>query len=174
MTLITGPVAIDPPPGARTIAVRSAAEMSAAVNDNLDTATIVVMAAAVADYRPASIQRQKIKKNGKSLLLDLEPTDDILAAVGKAPGSRIVIGFAAETENVLDNARKKLNKKGADLIVANDVSGSDTGFDVDMNRIALVSSDGVDQLPLMSKREAASRIIDAAIRIRNARPLSAV
>lgn len=174
VTLVTGPVAIEPPPGARTIAVRSAAEMSSAVNDNLATATIVVMAAAVADYRPASIQHQKIKKNGKALVLDLEPTDDILAAVTKAPGSRIVIGFAAETENVLENARKKLNEKGADLIVANDVSGSDAGFDVDMNRIALVSSDGVDQLPLLSKREAASRIIDAAIRIRSARPLSAV
>jgi phosphopantothenoylcysteine decarboxylase/phosphopantothenate--cysteine ligase len=174
VTLITGPVSIPAPDGARTISVRSAAEMYQAVKDNLDQATIVVMAAAVADYRPASIRRQKIKKNGSSLVLDLEPTDDILAAVGREAGSRVVIGFAAETENVVENATKKLNEKRADLIVANDVSGPDSGFDVDNNRIALVSSEGVVELPLLSKREAAARIIDAAMMIRNARPLSLV
>jgi phosphopantothenoylcysteine decarboxylase/phosphopantothenate--cysteine ligase len=174
VTLITGPVSIPAPDGARTISVRSAAEMYQAVKDNLDQATIVVMAAAVADYRPASIRRQKIKKNGSSLVLDLEPTDDILAAVGREAGSRVVIGFAAETENVVENATKKLNEKRADLIVANDVSAPDSGFDVDNNRIALVSSEGVVELPLLSKREAAARIIDAAMMIRNARPLSLV
>ena len=174
VTLISGPVSIPAPDGARTISVRSAAEMYEAVKDNLDQATIVVMAAAVADYRPASIRRQKIKKNGSSLVLDLEPTDDILAAVGREAGSRVVIGFAAETENVVENATKKLNEKRADLIVANDVSAPDSGFDVDNNRIALVSSEGVVELPLLSKREAAARIIDAAMMIRNARPLSLV
>jgi len=174
VTLISGPVSIPAPDGARTISVRSAAEMYQAVKDNLDQATIVVMAAAVADYRPASIRRQKIKKNGSSLVLDLEPTDDILAAVGREAGSRVVIGFAAETENVVENATKKLNEKRADLIVANDVSAPDSGFDVDNNRIALVSSEGVVELPLLSKREAAARIIDAAMMIRNARPLSLV
>ena len=173
VTLITGPVAIAPPKGARTISVRSAAEMYQAVKDNLDDATILVMAAAVADYRPASIQSQKIKKNGGALALELEPTDDILSAVAGTNGSRIVIGFAAETQNLIENATKKLNDKGADLIVANDVSAPDSGFDVDTNRIALVSSEGVDELPLMSKREAAARIIDAAVKIRSARPLSA-
>lgn len=172
VTLITGPVSITPPKGARTIAVRSAAEMYQAVKDNLDDATIVVMAAAVADYRPASVHKQKIKKNGGARVLNLEPTDDILSAVARDRGSRVVIGFAAETENVIENAKKKLNEKGADLIVANDVSASDAGFDVDTNRIALVSSEGVDELPLLSKQEAASRIIDAAIRIRSARPLA--
>ena len=171
VTLITGPVSIAPPKGARTISVRSAAEMYQAVKDNLDDATIVVMAAAVADYRPASVRRQKIKKNGGTLILDLEPTDDILAAVAGAGSSRIVIGFAAETENLIENATKKLNEKRVDLIVANDVSLSDSGFDVDTNRIALVSSEGVDQLPLLSKGEAAARIIDAAMKIRSARPL---
>lgn len=174
VTLISGPVSIPAPEGARTISVRSAAEMYEAVKDNLDQATIVVMAAAVADYRPASVRRQKIKKNGRSLVLDLEPTDDILAAVGREAGSRVVIGFAAETENVVENATKKLNEKRADLIVANDVSAPDSGFDVDNNRIALVSSEGVVELPLLSKREAAARIIDAAMMIRNARPLSLV
>lgn len=172
VTLITGPVSITPPKGARTIAVRSAAEMYQAVKDNLDEATIVVMAAAVADYRPASVPKQKIKKNGGALVLNLEPTDDILSAVTRDRGSRVVIGFAAETENVIENAKKKLKEKGADLIVANDVSASDAGFDVDTNRIALVSPEGVDELPLLSKHEAASRIIDAAIKIRSTRPLT--
>jgi phosphopantothenoylcysteine decarboxylase/phosphopantothenate--cysteine ligase len=172
VTLIAGPVSIAVPKGARTISVRSAAEMYEAVKFNLDDATMVVMAAAVADYRPASVHQQKIKKNGSALVLDLEPTDDILAAVAQEGGSRVVIGFAAETENVIENARKKLKEKGADLIVANDVSASDSGFDVDHNRIALVSSEGVVELPLLSKQEAAAIIIDAAMKIRSARPLS--
>jgi len=172
VTLITGPVSIASPEGVRTISVRSAAEMYEAVKHNLDGATMVVMAAAVADYRPASVHQQKIKKNGSALVLDLEPTDDILAAITRESSSRVVIGFAAETENVIENARKKLKEKGADLIVANDVSASDSGFDVDTNRIALVSSEGVVELPLLSKREAAARIIDAAMMIRSARPLS--
>src|SRR6266446_2178844 len=95
-----------------------------------------------------------------------------LAAVAHEGGSRVVIGFAAETENVIENARKKLKEKGADLMVANDVSASDSGFDVDHNRIALVSSEGVVELPLLSKQEAAESIIDAAMKIRSARPLS--
>jgi phosphopantothenoylcysteine decarboxylase/phosphopantothenate--cysteine ligase len=172
VTLIAGPVSIAVPKGARTISVRSAAEMYEAVKFNLDDATMVVMAAAVADYRPASVHQQKIKKNGSALVLDLEPTDDILAAVAHEGGSRVVIGFAAETENVIENARKKLKEKGADLMVANDVSASDSGFDVDHNRIALVSSEGVVELPLLSKQEAAASIIDAAMKIRSARPLS--
>ena len=171
VTLITGPVSIAVPKGARTISVRSAAEMYEAVKDNLDGATMVVMAAAVADYRPASVHQQKIKKNGSALVLDLEPTDDILAAVTGKSASRVVIGFAAETENVIANARKKLNEKAVDLIIANDVSASDSGFDVDHNRIALVSPEGVVELPLLSKQEAAARIIDAAMKIRSARPL---
>jgi len=169
VTLITGPVSIASPEGARTISVRSAAEMYEAVMGNLDDATMVVMAAAVADYRPARVHQQKLKKNGSALVLDLEPTDDILAAVAHESGSRVVIGFAAETENVIENAKKKLEEKGADLIVANDVSASDSGFDVDNNRIALVSSEGVVELPLLSKREAAMRIIDAARSIKSAR-----
>jgi phosphopantothenoylcysteine decarboxylase/phosphopantothenate--cysteine ligase len=172
VTLITGPVSITAPEGAHTIGVRSAAEMYQAVKDNLDGSSMVVMAAAVADYRPVSIYQQKIKKNGNAIVLNLEPTDDILAAVASESGSRIVIGFAAETENVIENATKKLKKKRVDLIVANDVSSSDSGFDVDNNRIALVSSAQVVVLPLLSKREAAAQIIDAAMQIRSERPLS--
>ena len=172
VTLISGPVSVPAPHGAQFISVKSAAEMYAAVKDNLASATVVVMAAAVADYRPTSVHQQKIKKNGSGLVIRLEPTDDILAAVAREAGDRVVIGFAAETENVIENARKKLREKGATLIVANDVSASDSGFDVDTNRIALVSPEGVVELPLLSKREAAEQIIDAAIKERNARPLS--
>lgn len=172
VTLITGPVSIDPPKGAHTISVRSAAEMHKAVEENIESATIVVMAAAVADYRPASIHQHKIKKNGNALVLDLEQTEDILTAAALERGSRIVVGFAAETENVIENARKKLEKKGADLIIANDVSGGDSGFDMDTIRVALVSSEGVVELPLLSKLEAAARIIDSALQIRRSRPIS--
>lgn len=168
VTLISGPVALTPPRGAITISVKSASEMHRAVMDNLEDATMVIMAAAVADYRPASVSRQKIKKNGGGIAIDLEPTDDILAAVRRERANRIVIGFAAETEHVIENAKKKLAAKGADLIVANDVSAADSGFDVETNRIALVASDGVIELPLMSKREAADRILDAALKLRAA------
>ena len=171
VTLISGPVAIAAPEGARTISVLTAAEMYEAVKDNLAGATIVVMAAAVADYRLANAHKQKIKKNGSALVLELEPTVDILAAVARKKADCLMIGFAAETENVIANARKKLAEKGADLIVANDVSASDSGFDVDTNRISIVSSDGVVELPLLSKVDAAEKIIDAAMKIRNARPL---
>ena len=146
--------------------------MYEAVKNNLSSATIVVMAAAVADYRPTSVQQQKIKKNGHSLVLNLEPTDDILAAVARDSADRVVVGFAAETEHVIENATKKLKQKGADLIVANDVSASGSGFDVDTNQITIVSLDGVVELPLLSKREAAGRIIDAAMKTRSARPLT--
>jgi phosphopantothenoylcysteine decarboxylase / phosphopantothenate---cysteine ligase len=169
VTLISGPVSIAPPKGARTISVRSAAEMFEAVKDNLADSTLIVMTAAVADYRPADVHRQKLKKNGRAMVLDLEQTEDILAFTTREKGSRIVVGFAAETENVIPNARKKLVEKQADLIVANDVSSSDSGFDMDTNRIALVSSEGVTEFPLLSKRQAAEQIIDAALEIRRSR-----
>lgn len=168
VTLISGPVSLTPPRGAITISVKSASEMHRAVMDNLEDATMVVMAAAVADYRPASVSQQKIKKNGGGTTIELEATDDILAAVCRERANRFVIGFAAETEHVIENARKKLAAKGADMIVANDVSAADSGFDVETNRIALVASDGVIELPLMSKREAADRILDAALKLRAA------
>jgi phosphopantothenoylcysteine decarboxylase/phosphopantothenate--cysteine ligase len=172
VTLITGPVSIAPPEAAFTIRVRTAAEMYKAVKENLNDATMVVMAAAVSDYRPATVHQQKIKKNGNGLTIELEQTEDILAATSSEQSSRVVVGFAAETENIIEGAKKKLAEKGADLIVANDVSASDAGFDVDTNRIVLVSSEGVSELPLLSKREAAWRIIDAAMKIRSSRPFS--
>lgn len=172
VTLISGPVHIDPPAGARVINVRSAEEMYEAAMENVAGASVVIMAAAVADYRPSGDAAQKIKKKQQSLTLSLEPTEDILAAVvlarsaGNLGDSQIVIGFAAETENVIANAREKLERKGADMIVANDVSRSDSGFEVDDNRIIIVSPDGVEELPLMGKREAADRILDSIVGLR--------
>jgi phosphopantothenoylcysteine decarboxylase / phosphopantothenate---cysteine ligase len=166
VTLITGPVALTPPAGVRAIHVRSAAEMLDAVLANLDAATMVVMAAAVADYRPANSAVQKIKKDGSPLVLELEPTEDILATVGRIKGSRLLIGFAAETENVVANALKKLQRKNADLMIANDVSASDAGFDVDTNRVTLVSTLETIELPLLTKRQAADRIFAAALNLK--------
>jgi phosphopantothenoylcysteine decarboxylase/phosphopantothenate--cysteine ligase len=171
VTLVTGPVNISPPDGALTIKVKSAREMFEAVMANLEGSTIVVMAAAVADYRPAQRTDQKIKKNGDRLVLELEQTEDILAAAGKMKGDQVIIGFAAETENVIANAKRKLQNKNADLIVANDVSAKDAGFDVDTNRVTLISeSDSVD-LPLLTKKQTANRIIEAALKIKQARRL---
>ena len=170
VTLVSGPVALAPPDGARTIRVKSASEMYAAVMENVEGATLVIMSAAVADYRPARMSSQKIKKGGgNGLVLELEQTEDILAAVGRAKTSEVVVGFAAETENVLANARKKLLEKGADLIIANDVSAHDSGFDVETNRVTLVSAFDVVEMPLLSKREAADRILEAAMQVKQAR-----
>jgi phosphopantothenoylcysteine decarboxylase/phosphopantothenate--cysteine ligase len=167
VTLVSGPVALTPSALVNKIDVKSAAEMYSAIMNKLDTATIVIMAAAVADFRPVTAAGQKIKKGSDSgLTLELERTEDILAAVGRNKGARIVVGFAAETENVLDNARKKLLDKGADLIVANNVSQRDAGFDVDTNRVALVTCGQVEELPVLSKREVADRILDAAMKVK--------
>jgi phosphopantothenoylcysteine decarboxylase/phosphopantothenate--cysteine ligase len=170
VTLVTGPVALTPPEGAHTIVVRSASEMFNAVMENFDAATMVVMSAAVSDYRPAQVAAHKIKKNNNNgMVLELEQTDDILAAAGRRKDSRVIVGFAAETENVGVNAKKKLLEKNADLIVANDVSSSDSGFDVDTNRVTLVSADESVELPLLTKRAAADAIVEAAIKIKHAR-----
>jgi phosphopantothenoylcysteine decarboxylase / phosphopantothenate---cysteine ligase len=167
VTLISGPVALAPPAGVRLIRVRAAAEMLAETLANLDAATVVVMAAAVADYRPAQAAEQKIKKNDSRLTLELEPTEDILATVGRMKGARVLVGFAAETENVVANALKKLQGKNADLMVANDVSASDAGFDVDTNRVTLVSALETVELPLLAKRLVADRIFAAALNLKH-------
>jgi phosphopantothenoylcysteine decarboxylase / phosphopantothenate---cysteine ligase len=168
VTLVAGPVSLEPPAGANIVHVRSAAEMRAAVLTELERASIVVMAAAVADYRPVRAEAQKIKKGPDSLVLELEKTEDILAEVCRAKGNRIVVGFAAETEDVVANARKKLEQKRADMIVANDVSRPDAGFDVETNCITLVTVGDSASLPLMTKREAADRILDSALKLRHA------
>jgi phosphopantothenoylcysteine decarboxylase/phosphopantothenate--cysteine ligase len=166
VTLVSGPVDLSPPDGVDTIRVKSADEMYNSVMANLADATVVIMAAAVADYTPVQVADQKIKKRDGNLFLELEPTRDILAAVGRVKESRTLVGFAAETENLEANARKKLAGKNADLIVANDVSLTDAGFDVNTNRVSLISTAETVDLPLLSKRQVADKILDAAMAIK--------
>jgi phosphopantothenoylcysteine decarboxylase/phosphopantothenate--cysteine ligase len=163
VTLVTGPVSLNPPAGVTTIRINSAAEMHSAVLGHLPEATIIVMAAAVADYRPVTAANQKIKKSGARLTLELEKTEDILAAVCRNKAGRVAVGFAAETESVISNAQKKLQEKGADLIVANDVSKPGSGFDVETNQVTIISAGGMHQYPILSKREVAERILDSAL-----------
>jgi phosphopantothenoylcysteine decarboxylase/phosphopantothenate--cysteine ligase len=166
--LISGPTALETPNGVQRIDVRTAVEMQRAVNGNFERATIAIFAAAVADYRPAKSFDQKIKREKESLTITLEPNADILATVAKNKGNRLVVGFAAETERVAENARKKLTAKNADIIVANDVTAEGAGFDVDTNVVTLFSRDGRDlALPRMSKTEVAQRILDEVVRLRS-------
>ena len=147
--------------------VRSAKEMHRAVVDRFADATVAILAAAVADYRPAEQHAEKIKKGSAPLTISLEATTDILAEVAKNKGQRIVAGFAAETDHVAENARKKLLAKNADLIVANDVTAEGAGFDHDTNIVTLFSRDGRDlALPKLSKSEVAQRILDEVVRLR--------
>jgi phosphopantothenoylcysteine decarboxylase/phosphopantothenate--cysteine ligase len=168
VTLVSGHAGIAAPCGSRLIAVESAAEMLAACAEHFAACSIFIGAAAVADYTPETVAAQKIKKSGgeaesgtEGLTLRLKRTEDILATVGTRKRSdQVVIGFAAETENVIENARRKLESKQADLIVANDVTQEGAGFDVDTNIVTFVSRDGEQSLPLLSKREVAARLLD--------------
>ena len=166
VTLITGPTSLAPPPGAEVVRVRRAQEMYEAVLRHVEAATLVIKAAAVADYRPTSTRPTKLKKGTARLLVELEPTTDILAELGKRKGSRILVGFAAETENLIENGKEKLQRKNLDLIVVNDVSREDVGFGSDFNAALLIDRSGtVVELPLMSKREMAERILDHVKRL---------
>ena len=129
-------------------------------------ATTAVFAAAVADYRPADVASEKIKKTAREMTLRLEQNPDILATVARKKENRLMVGFAAETDHVAENARKKLSAKNADLIVANDVTAEGAGFDVDTNIVTLFARDGRDlPLPKLSKRDVAHRILDEVIRL---------
>ena len=169
VVLVSGPTALATPEGVERVDVRSAEEMLNAVRGKFRDSTIAIFAAAVADYRVAGPASQKIKRSGEPLTLKLEPNPDILATIAKEKGERLVVGFAAETESVSENARKKLVGKNADLIVANDVTAKGAGFDGDTNIVTLFSRDGRD-LPLvrMSKSEVAHRILDEVLRLRGA------
>lgn len=159
VTLVTGPTHLAPPAGVRTVQVRSALDMEAAMKAALPGADAVIMAAAVADYRPAARAEAKIKKADGPLSLELVRNPDILAGLGAArTGPRpILVGFALETEDMLANARAKLERKGVDLIVANHAQD---GFGGDSNRVSFVSAEGVQELPRMSKRQVADRLLD--------------
>jgi phosphopantothenoylcysteine decarboxylase / phosphopantothenate---cysteine ligase len=175
VVLISGPTRLDPPAGVEFISVRTAEEMHRAVLDHLPVATAVVMAAAVADYRPAAPQATKMKRSNGPVSIELEPTADILADIARRKEDRIIVGFAAETDRVAEHARGKLQSKQADLIVANDVTAKGAGFDHDTNIITIYSSNGGEKAyPQMSKADAANRILDHMIEARRAnRPVSA-
>ena len=168
VTLVTGVTTVDPPAGARIVKALSAAEMAEVVSREQANATVFIGAAAIADYRPAQRADQKIKKSQDSLTLTLERTSDVLSEVAAArTNGMLVVGFAAETENVLQNARQKLQSKNLDAIVANDVSRSDAGFDATTNAITIITKDSRPiELPLLSKTEAANRILDVIVQLR--------
>ena len=164
--LVCGPVSLETPAGVERVNVRTTEEMHRAVLSNLDRATVVVMAAAVADYRPVAPYPSKLKRAGR-VTLEFEPTADILADVSRQKGERVVVGFAAETGQVAEHARRKLREKAADLIVANDVTSPGAGFDHDTNIVTIFRSEGGEQsLPKMTKVQVAHRILDEIAALR--------
>jgi phosphopantothenoylcysteine decarboxylase/phosphopantothenate--cysteine ligase len=177
VVLVSGPTKLDPPPGVQIERVRSAMEMSRAMTQHASGADAVVMAAAVADYMPeAGAAGEKIAKQDGPLTMRLVRTPDILAELGRARGSSsspVLIGFAAETGDPRPRARKKLASKQVDLIVANDVSRADAGFDSDTNAAFLIAGDGEIELPLMLKSELAGRILDRLEHLLVSRPVRA-
>ena len=163
--LVSGPVAVTAPDAAEVTRVETAEEMLAAVLSLLPQSTVVIKTAAVADFRPKRAAGQKIKRKGE-MTLELEPTADILAEVACRKTSQVVVGFAAETENVLENARKKLASKSLDAIVVNDVSREGVGFDSDRNAVTIISNSEVVEVPETSKWEVALRVLDQVVKLR--------
>jgi phosphopantothenoylcysteine decarboxylase/phosphopantothenate--cysteine ligase len=168
--LISGPTALKPPAAVEVTQVETAREMHDAVVRLLPQASIVIKTAAVSDYASSSLPQQKIKRGGK-LTLDLEPTMDILAEIARRKTSQIVVGFAAETENILENARKKLASKSLDAIVANDVSQVGVGFDSDRNAVTILTASETIQFPETTKWEVAQRVLDQVVRLKEKRHL---
>ena len=163
----SGPTALAAPSGIELVAVRSAEEMAGAVAARVGPATIVIMAAAVADYRPATVSPTKIKKTDGPATLEMVRTTDILRSLGQTKGERLLVGFAAETEHTLEQARKKLREKNLDLIVANDVSREGAGFGGETNAAVLIGRDGGEvEVSLRSKRAVADAIWDRVMAIR--------
>jgi phosphopantothenoylcysteine decarboxylase/phosphopantothenate--cysteine ligase len=167
--LVSGPVALQPPMGVEVLGVETAAEMHDAVMARHGEATVVIKAAAVADYRPKIVAAQKMKRHAE-FALELVPTSDIAAELGDRKQGQLVIGFAAETENVLENARQKLLAKGLDAIVANDVSQPGVGFDSDRNAVTIITPTEVLDVPAATKWDVAQKILDTVRKIREQRP----
>ena len=166
--LVSGPTDLPIPEGTDWVPVRTTEEMRDAVRDRASGANVVIMAAAVSDYRPTAPRAQKVKRGDDRLVLELEPTPDILAELGGEKGPRILVGFAAETERLAENARSKLARKSADIIVANDVTQQGAGFDADTNIVTLFLRDGREiPLPRLTKFEVANCILDHILEIRN-------
>jgi phosphopantothenoylcysteine decarboxylase/phosphopantothenate--cysteine ligase len=165
--LISGPVNLPPPFGVEVVQVESAAQMRDAVMGHLEESTIIIKSAAVADYHVANPAAQKLKKTAARMSLELDPTIDILAEVGRKKGDRLLIGFAAETQNLVAEGRRKMETKNADMVVANLVSGEGIGFGSDVNEVTLVTSTGeLINLPRATKREVADQIFDHALSLR--------
>jgi phosphopantothenoylcysteine decarboxylase/phosphopantothenate--cysteine ligase len=164
--LVSGPVNLPPPAGVTVIPVHTAVEMRDAVFQNLEPATIIVKAAAVADFHLTRVPDQKVKKTAARISLEFDPTPDILSELGRKKGDRLLIGFAAETENLKSEARRKLEAKGADMIVGNLV-GQESGFESDENEVVLALRSGeLIDIPRASKREIAGKILDQVLRLR--------
>jgi phosphopantothenoylcysteine decarboxylase/phosphopantothenate--cysteine ligase len=160
VTLVSGPTSLTIPADIKFIEVSTAREMRDAVMKEVETATIIIKAAAVADYRPKSVSESKIKKREGKKSLSLERTPDIISEIGDIKGDRILVGFAMETEDIIVNARRKLKEKKMDLIVANDLSEEGSGFQYDTNRVKIIDPEGtIEELPLLDKMEVADRIL---------------
>jgi phosphopantothenoylcysteine decarboxylase/phosphopantothenate--cysteine ligase len=167
--LVSGPTALTPPGAAEFTRVESAEQMRQAVLKLLPEASIVIKTAAVSDYRPKAAAAQKIKRTGP-MSIELEPTTDILAEISRHKQSQIIVGFAAETQNALENARKKLGSKSLDAIVVNDVSREGVGFDSDRNAVTIITSDEAIEVHETSKWEVAQRVLDQVVRLRKRKP----
>ncbi|HET6498257.1 MAG TPA: phosphopantothenoylcysteine decarboxylase, partial [Coriobacteriia bacterium] len=169
VTLVSGPTALSDPFGCTVLRVKTAAEMHAAAMDAYASADAVVASAAVSDMRPAEFSAQKLKKDGSVRPLPLELTRDILAEMAERKEGRTLIGFAAESADVIEAATEKLRRKRLDLVVANDITEAGLGFGSDMNRVALVTPGGAEELPIMSKRALARLVCDRLAAIESAR-----
>jgi phosphopantothenoylcysteine decarboxylase/phosphopantothenate--cysteine ligase len=171
VVLISGPSALYAPAHCELVKVTTAEQMREAVLERMAEATLIVKAAAVADYRPVTVSEQKLKRSGP-ITLELAPTEDILAEVvrRRRPG-QLIVGFAAETENRMENGRAKLLRKGADAIVVNDVTGEGVGFDTDLNAATFLTLNTATELPVMPKRQLADRILDEILTLRRPRSL---
>jgi phosphopantothenoylcysteine decarboxylase / phosphopantothenate---cysteine ligase len=169
VTVVAGVTTVSPPDGIKVITAASAQEMFNAVKDAADQATVFIGAAAVADYRPATVAESKIKKDDReSLTLELKKTPDILSEVSKRRrDGQLIIGFAAETGDAVTQGKIKLGKKGLDMVVANDITKDGAGFDTDTNIATMITRSGQVDLPLMSKREMADKILDEIINLRS-------
>ncbi len=163
VTLITAPTSLTRPTGIEIVDVATAQEMYHATKDAMSQADALIMAAAVADFRPTQTAKDKIKKGQDKLTLEFEQTPDIL---GSVKGDFIKVGFAAESSSLVENAKQKLQQKGLDLIVANDITASDSGFGADNNRVTIIDQEGkIDNLPLLPKREIADKILDKVAKL---------
>jgi len=167
VVLVSGPSNLPPPRGVKVVRVISADEMYRAVMEHADGTHVIIMAAAVSDFKPAVSTDRKIKKHEAPTVIKLEPTRDILLKLGKTKGKRFLVGFAAETDNLHQNAVKKLKEKKLDMIVANDLTKAGAGFDTDTNSVTIIDRTGRSMdLPIMPKSQIAAQILDKIVELK--------